>query len=253
MNPTFNFPRAKGKFIAICEGDDYWIATEKLQTQVELMGKYPEIKISFHPAYKVDKHELIKNKIFSNYGRDLKIFRPEEVILGDGGFIPTASILVDADILKELPLWFYKEAPVSDYYIQVIASIDKGSLYIPSVMSGYRVNITGSWSDTYNKNFENLKKFILAQCKTFNEMNYHYSRIYEVELKSVLVRQLISVMANSNLGIAEKKVMLNDCRIFLPFYKVILLTYVASTPSFIIAFFRLIYGIRFLRRMIGWR
>lgn len=64
MNPVFNFPRAKGEYIAVCEGDDYWFAPEKLQTQINLMEQSPDINISFHPAYKVDGHKLKESEIF---------------------------------------------------------------------------------------------------------------------------------------------------------------------------------------------
>lgn len=44
----FNYSRVKGRYVAYCEGDDYWTDPYKLQTQVDFMDTHPEYSICWH-------------------------------------------------------------------------------------------------------------------------------------------------------------------------------------------------------------
>lgn len=50
-------PRAKGKYIAFCEGDDYWTDPYKLQKQVDFLETHPDYSLCCHRYQVFDKEE----------------------------------------------------------------------------------------------------------------------------------------------------------------------------------------------------
>jgi len=170
-----------GKYIAMLDGDDYWIDPKKLQIQIDLMEKNPDCHMSFHPAEaRIDNAET--GKVIAKHTNKNKIFTTSEVILGGGGFAPTASTVFHREVIDNLPD-FFEETPVGDYYLQILGSVHGGALYIDRVMSVYRLGIEGSWSHSMiNIDIDKKVKIHHAYMKALNDMNIYLNKKYQNEI-----------------------------------------------------------------------
>ncbi len=141
----------RGEFIAYCEGDDYWIDPNKLREQVAVLKRFNNIDITFHSCYL--KYEKQQKEILSNVQSPTdKVFTLSEVIAGDGGFMPSASLLVRRSLLVSIQDWFDATMPpVGDYFIQVFGSQRGGAFYMNKPMSVYRTEVNESWSETTSR------------------------------------------------------------------------------------------------------
>lgn len=139
MFATYCFPKAKGKYIAMCEGDDYWIDPLKLQKQVDFMESNLDYSMCFHNAIRLNerlaKKERITSFCFFNKGQEISI---ESII--SNWCIPTASILYRREALNkvEIPRFFS-----GDYTLELILASRGKVYYINEYMSIYRVNNGG--------------------------------------------------------------------------------------------------------------
>ena len=127
---------ARGKFVAVCEGDDKWIDKKKLAIQYAAMAAHPNINLCFHPTIYFDKGNTPLG-VANRYSNIVQVFEAGEFIRAGGGFCPTASLMVATEVFKGLPDWL-NTVSTGDYYIQTIASLSGGGLYLPNVMSAYR-------------------------------------------------------------------------------------------------------------------
>lgn len=169
ISKTYNFPRVQGKYVAMCEGDDYWIDEYKLQKQVDFLESNSDYSICFHPVqvtfdgydkqdYSYPTEEQIKNGFtFENF---LKY-----------NFIQTNSVMYrwfySGDKIKEV---FPDDILPGDWYLHLLhAKIGKIG-YIDETMSVYRRNPNGIWSDTIESQGKIHQKYGLKELNFYNSV-----------------------------------------------------------------------------------
>lgn len=138
---------SRGDYIAICEGDDYWCDPTKLARQMAVFRAHPECTLVYHAAAYIDSQTGRKTRT-SRQSLFSRLLDTSEVILGDGGLLPTASILVRRDIAVDSPYWC-RQAPVGDYPLALRAALAGRIAYLDRIMSVYRINVPHSWTQRY--------------------------------------------------------------------------------------------------------
>lgn len=139
----FNYPRAKGKYIAMCDGDDYWTDEKKLQLQVDYMEKHPECAMCLHAARIETQERAIQSLKIRPYKKN-RLISAEEVIDKPSNY-PTASLLFRTEYTKDLQDYYYI-SPVGDIPIQIHMAAKGTVYYMDRKMSVYQQGVSVSWS-----------------------------------------------------------------------------------------------------------
>ncbi|MRT94809.1 glycosyltransferase [Ancylomarina sp. 16SWW S1-10-2] len=96
--PNFVFPKAKGKYIALCEGDDFWTDPYKLQKQVDFLEANSDYGM-VHTNYSV--YNESKKTLRSNSKKKIisgDVFRS---LIVSGNNIATLTVLARAELIKK--------------------------------------------------------------------------------------------------------------------------------------------------------
>jgi len=179
---TFQYPRAKGKYIAFCEGDDSWIDEYKLQKQIDFMEVNENCVMTCHNSIKVNHEtgeEHIENPIEkTGYATAYDIITDKK-----GMWIATASIVFRRNLIDTYPSFFQK-LPIGDMPLRWYLFAMGDVYYFEDVMSVYNYRIPGSWSATRSTIFE-LEKYL----DYYNEYNRFTNYKYDKYVKEEIVKR----------------------------------------------------------------
>lgn len=131
------------KYLAICEGDDYWIEPYKLSKQVDYIEKHDECSMVCSGVKLFSQREGAFMKDYRCYpeSQNLKV---NDVILKGGGFVPTCSILFRKCTFDDYPQ-YCNNSTVGDWPLQIMAAMRGNIFFFQDLMAVYRVDNPNSW------------------------------------------------------------------------------------------------------------
>lgn len=171
MMPNFIFAlnSAKSKYIAVCEGDDYWTDPLKLQQQVNFMEGNSDFSMCFHP---VNITMAGKDDFYSYDVPPTDILLLKDVIKNH--YIPTCSLLFRNGYFKNgLPAWFYRSIS-GDLPLEILLASYGKTKYLNKIMACYRRNEGGITQSAAQ--IANIRSgYIYMYSKLSNEISLPYS------------------------------------------------------------------------------
>jgi len=184
--------QARGKYIALCEGDDYWIDAYKLQKQVNFLNSHPEYVMVSHNALKIYEKEnfeqahLVKNfiKPFDFNQRDLMI--KNRCI--------TCTVMFRNGLVQSFPDVYYMSTGGDRRLYLLLTEFGKGRV-TPDVTSVYRKHhnsLTGSRNSP-----EKILAARVESIRNAKNWNQYFNNKYNTEynlVRSKTANQIVIMM-----------------------------------------------------------
>lgn len=163
MMPNFiwAFNQSNGKYVALCEGDDYWTDDLKLQKQIDFLEQNEDYSICFHRTDDLLNGELVQLH-YTFAGDKERAFTTSNIIKNN--IIHTPSVVLRKT--EKIPDWFL-ELQMGDYPLYLLTSLKGKIKYLPEMMAVYRAGV-GVWGSKSTEFRElNLLKSLSVICKNF--------------------------------------------------------------------------------------
>lgn len=158
--------RAQGEYVALCEGDDYWTDSSKLQRQADQLDADRDLAVVFHPVEVFNDSDGRLESIYPDKKPDLTIWELTYV-----NYIQTNSVMYRWRFRGGLPDWFDTSILPLDWYLH-LCHAEIGSIgYLSRVMAKYRKHDGGIWSSAATDPIQLRRRYGPQQLRMFRAVS----------------------------------------------------------------------------------
>ncbi|PQA96342.1 Glycosyl transferase family 2 [Chryseobacterium piscicola] len=137
-NFFWGIQQARGKYVALCEGDDYWTDPHKLQKQVDFLENNPDYVLCFHDI-KILKSD---GEMADDFITTLPEQYEERLTLAKKlNYIHTPSVVFRNILKDELNTIEFYKSPIGDYFLYMTLTKYGKMGHIPETMAVYRYGV----------------------------------------------------------------------------------------------------------------
>ena len=181
----------RGKYVALCEGDDYWTDLNKLQKQVDFLESHPDFAMCSHAVETV--FESVGEK--DPFVKPLRMSTFEDIVT-HGHFIPTLSIVFKKVALPIIPVWF-KDLWVGDIPLVLLVAHYGKNYYIDEVM-GLKRKHQDSITQQSQRKTKKFKEYSTENKLFFyKKLNEFFGYEHKKVLNPIIAKHHLYVMYNN--------------------------------------------------------